>query len=126
LGAAVALSKDADTYPMQLGIFALLLVGALNSYAGARATAIGHGYYQRIRNTKSALERALKLDAYSIQSTPGMLRDHHAIAEGVPPGGAQRFGSIVRQTRALLLVLALLSGLGAIVALAGAIRRLTH
>lgn len=57
LGAAVALSKNVDTVPARAGLFGLLLVAAMNSYAGMQATSIGHAYYQRTRNTKSDLER---------------------------------------------------------------------
>lgn len=122
LGAAVALSKNVDTVPARAGLFGLLLVAAMNSYAGMQATSIGHAYYQRTRNTKSDLEKVLGLGAYSIQSTPGMRRDHDSVALGTPEAKAGRFGSIVQQTRALLGVLCAFSSVGAVGALTATIR----
>lgn len=124
LGAVVALAKSADTWPAQVGLFALLVVAGFNSHAGVRATATGHQYYQRIRDTKTELEKALELGNFAIQSTPGMRRDHDAIAAGTPESSPQRFGSIVQQTKFLLGVLCAFSGLGAAGALFAAVRTL--
>jgi hypothetical protein len=122
LGAAVALSKNADTLPARAGLFGLLVVAAMNSYAGMQATSIGHRYYQRTRSTKSELEKVLGLGTYSIQSTPGMRRDHDSVALGTPEAKAERFGSIVQQTRALLGVLCAFSTIGAVGAFAATMR----
>lgn len=122
LGGAIALSKSADSCAAKLGVFALLLVAALNSFAGSNATRVGHEYYQRIRATKSQLERKLGLGSHAIQSTPGMRRDHDDLPEGVPAASSRRFSSIVLQTRLLLTILMLLSAAGALIALVGAWR----
>ncbi|HYO97083.1 MAG TPA: hypothetical protein VER33_21380 [Polyangiaceae bacterium] len=117
LGAAVALAASADTWSVQAGRVALFVVCAANSFVGQRAALVGHQYYQRIRHTKSELEKALGLEAYAIQSTPGMMRDHDSIAKGTPPAREHRFASIVWQTRALLGLLCVVSMAGALLAL---------
>ena len=115
-GAAVALYKEAVTWPAKAGISALLLIAASNSFHGAFAIGRGHEYYRSTRKTKALLEEKLGLDSLAIQSTPGMQRDVHLAVEGTPDTGAQRFWSITTQARWLLRLIGAFSTIGALYA----------
>ena len=116
LAAAVALYKNGSMGPIKGGISALLLLSALNCLVGQRSVDVGHRYYQSVRDLKTKLEKKLGLEDYAILSTPGMQRGHGQAPEGTPEHGERRWGKITFQIRALLGVIAILSGLGSIYA----------
>jgi hypothetical protein len=116
LAAAVALYKSGSTGPIKGGVSALLLLSALNSLVGQHSVDVGHRYYQSARDLKTRLEKKLGLEEYAILSTPGMQRGHGQAPEGTPEHGERRWRKITFQVRALLGVIAVLSGLGAIYA----------
>jgi hypothetical protein len=53
-----------------------------------------------------------------------MMRDHDTIPRGTPQAEQRRFGSIVRQTKGLLIVLCAFFVVGAAIALAGVVTSL--
>jgi hypothetical protein len=114
LGAAVALyNQQRSSALASSGVFALLLIAALNSFHGMWAIERGHQYYRSIRRTKADLENALGMGAFAIQSTPGMLRDVDMAAAGTPQAGVGRFGQITAQGRWLLCIIGAFATLGA-------------
>jgi hypothetical protein len=115
-GAAVALYKEAMTWPAKAGIAALLLLASLNSFHGAFAVGRGHQYYRNIRQTKAEIEEKLGLYSLAIQSTPGMQRDADLTAEGIPVTGPRRFWSITTQARWILRLIGASAALGALYA----------
>jgi hypothetical protein len=124
LGAAVALYRDAKTWVPEAAVSALLALAAFNSYAGQAAVASGHEYYRRIRANKTRLEKALGLEEYAIDSTPGMRRDHDAATAGTPEAGQGRGGKITGNIRRLLWAIAAVCALGSVYALQIALRHL--
>lgn len=115
-GAAAALYKGATSWASQAAVAALLVVAALNSFAGRVAVALGEQYYGNIRDTKTELERALDVGKYAIVSTPGMGRAHGVNAAGTPEAGRFRLKKITTQTRILLTTIGFFAGLGAVYA----------
>ncbi len=114
--AAVALYRNGATISAKLGVAALMLVAATNSFVGRHAVAQGHEFYREIRNLKARLETLLGLEGFAIQSTAGMKRERDHAAEGTPGTGKGRLSSITIQVQALLLLIGLFAGLGAVYA----------
>jgi sugar phosphate isomerase/epimerase len=109
----VALSRDSLNWVSQAGIALLLAIAALNSFFGQLAVKLGHDYYRNIRASKTTLEKALRLDAHAIVTTPGMRREHDVAPQGTPEASSHRSARITLHARWLLGVIGVASGLGA-------------